>query len=133
MKGVLTDTGILYALVDPSDQYHNRAKRELKEATKFFMSLIVPYPIALESYSLVLRKLGGRVAQRWLQELQEGFAFLSPTSSDYERAMRLSRRYPDQKLSLFDCLMSELALELSIPIWTFDAHFDIIATPVWRG
>ncbi len=132
MSRLLVDTGILYALVDPSDQYHHRAKKEMKDARNFFVSFIVPYPVALESYSLILHKLGGRVAQRWLRELEAGFAFLSPTSSDYERAFLLSRRYPDQKLSLFDCLLRELAVELSMPIWTFDAHFDTLAAPVWR-
>lgn len=52
IKAVIADTTPLYALVDSSDQYHKRATQELSTIQQLNIKVIIPYPIALESYSL---------------------------------------------------------------------------------
>ena len=54
---MLVDTGVLYALVDPDDQYHARAHEELTRLADEKLEVLIAYPILLESYSLVLRRL----------------------------------------------------------------------------
>jgi predicted nucleic acid-binding protein len=59
-QGVIADTGPLYAAVDPDDQYHRRAQRELKRLVKDRHDLVIAYPTLLESYTLLLYRLAGR-------------------------------------------------------------------------
>ena len=63
MRGiVLADTGPLYAARDPDDDPHGRSQNDLGRLRTHKLKVVVPYPILLESYSLVMRKLGNREA-----------------------------------------------------------------------
>ena len=42
-------------------------------------------------------------------------------------------RYRDQDLSLFDAIAAVVSERLSLPVWTYDHHFDVIRADVWRG
>jgi predicted nucleic acid-binding protein len=132
MRAVLVDTGPLYALVDPSDQYHSRAAGELERLTAGGYVLHVAYPNLLEAYTLVLRKLGGNVALGWLAEVRDGFGLLNPNRESYWAAANKVRRYPDQAITLFDAVLAVLAEEVRLPIWTYDHHFDDMEAQVWR-
>ena len=48
-RSVLADTGPLYAALDPDDQYHEQAQRELKRLNRDRRQVVVAYPILLES------------------------------------------------------------------------------------
>lgn len=130
---VLADTGPLYALVDSDDRHHERALRQQSQLTSQALEVAVPQPIVLESYTLILRKLGSATAKLWLEELSAGAALLNPTAQDYEEARQRISRYPDQKITLFDTTLATLSLRLQIPVWTYDFHFDVMQTEVWRG
>ena len=132
MRSVLADTGPLYALVDPDDQHHERAERELSRLSAEGRILVCAFPILMECYTLVLRRLGVRVAQRWWNEISEGVGLVSPGREDYLEAGRRAGRYRDQGITLFDALSAVLAEELEAPIWTFDHHFDAMRAVVWR-
>jgi predicted nucleic acid-binding protein len=80
------DTGPLYAAVDPDDQYHGRAQRELKRLSRDRRAVVVAYPILLESYTLVLYRLGEQAALTWLTETMDGASFINPTADDYRAA-----------------------------------------------
>ncbi|HEY9867507.1 MAG TPA: hypothetical protein V6D21_25250 [Candidatus Obscuribacterales bacterium] len=58
IKAVIADTTPLYALVDSSDQYHLKARQELSQIQQFNLQVMIPYPIVLETYTLVLYRLG---------------------------------------------------------------------------
>jgi predicted nucleic acid-binding protein len=132
MSSVLVDTGPLYALVDPDDQYHVRARSELKRISEERFDLKVAWPVVLEAYSLVLRRLGVRVARTWLEQLVQGAGLLNPEREDYLGASRLLERYSDQPITLVDGTLATLAFDLGIPVWTYDHHFDVMGAPVWR-
>lgn len=131
MNAVLPDTGPLYAATVASDQYHQRAQREaarLGSGTR----VIIAYPILMETYSLLLRRLTPAVGHAWLAQMRERADLIAPTTADYATATDLVRRYPDQDLSLFDALLAVLSKRFATPVWTFDHHFDTLQVEVWR-
>ena len=132
MRRVLADTGPLYALVDPDDGLHSRAKREADLLERLRLLAVAPTPVILEGYTLVLHRLGARAAQAWCQDLLAGAALLNPTLDDYLAAAERLRRYDDQKISLTDAVVAELSARLASPVWTFDHDFDLLGVEVWR-
>jgi predicted nucleic acid-binding protein len=131
MKAVLVDTVVLYALVDPDDQYHPAARKQARQLDDDGLSAVVPYPILLETHALVLRWLGTAACQRWLAEVRESVAFVNAAARHYDAAAALSSRYRDQAISLYDLTLAVLAEELDIPVWSYDGHFDLLGVPTW--
>ena len=104
-RAVLADTGPLYAAVDPDDQYHTRAQRELGELMRNKLVVVLAYPILLEAYTLVLYRLGRQTAGTWLKEVMAGTTLLNPTLEDYRQATDKVAAYPDQSITLFDATL----------------------------
>jgi predicted nucleic acid-binding protein len=131
-RPILADTGPLYALADPSDQYHIRARQELArlEAEGYFVA--VAYPTIAESYTLVLRRLGAAFAVSWLLELQEGVMALNPEPGDYTAAVSTVAGMPDQLITIFDAVTAVLSRRLKLPVWTFDRDFDLLHVKRWN-
>jgi len=131
-RAVIADTGPLYAAVDPDDSYHQRAHRELQRLARDRYRIIVLYPTLLESYSLVLYRLGTRIASRWLEEILIGSTLANPSPEDYLDAARRIASLPDQSITMFDATTAALATRLSAQVWTYDHHFDVMRSRVWR-
>jgi predicted nucleic acid-binding protein len=131
-RAVLVDTGPLYAAVDPSDQHHQRAQTELARAGKEAYTVLVAYPLLLESYTLVRRRLGTAVAWRFLEEILATGQPLNPEPPDYRGAVARVRTFHDQPITLFDAVLAELSERLGLPVWTYDHHFDVMRVTVWR-
>lgn len=132
MRAVISDTGPLYALLNASDQYHGRDQLELAQLEKSQIAIIVPYPVFLESYSLVLYRLGFEYAQSFAKELTQGVDFINPLPSDSAAAMQKTARFPDQRITLCDAVTAVLSDRLNLPVWTYDYHFDVMQISVWR-
>jgi predicted nucleic acid-binding protein len=128
---VLADTGPLYALADPSDQYHLRAQTQLDRilATKRFLA--VAYPTLAESYTLVLRRLGTVYAHEWLQQVMDGTMLIDPGPADYVKAATLLLNFPDQSITLFDAVVATLSERLQVVVWTYDRDFDLLGIKRW--
>jgi len=129
-RRVLVDTGVLYALVDASDQHHERAQREAALLDDW--DVLLAYPILLESYSLVLQRLGRQVAGQYLAQASVSFGVINVVSEDYQAAIDVVDRYGDQVISLFDAVLAVLSERLDMALWTFDSDFDVLRIPVWR-
>lgn len=132
IQTVLADTGPLYAAVDPDDQYHHRAQEQMTNLADAGISVVILYPILSEAYSLILYRLGFPSASAWLDDVRAGSAWLNPSPQDYRDATVLVCRYPDQTITLFDATLATVASRLSLPVWTYDHHFDTMRVPVWR-
>ena len=132
-RAVLADTGPLYAAVDPGDDNFGQAREELDRLGLERLSVAVSFPVLCESYSLVLYRLGTRRAQVWLGEIRDQASLVNPSPGDYEAAADLISGYPDQRLSLFDAVTTVLSARLGLPVWTYDHHFDVMQTNVWRS
>jgi predicted nucleic acid-binding protein len=128
---VLADTGPLYAAVDPDDSYHKQARRELRRLSEQKQEVVVAYPTLLEAYTLVLFRLGGAAASRWLEEMA-GAALINPSAEDYRQAVAKVKPLQGQSITLFDGLVATLAGRLGLEVWTYDHHFDVMRVAVWR-
>jgi predicted nucleic acid-binding protein len=129
---VLADTGPLYAARDSSDTYHSRAHDELARLRAQNLKVVVPYPILLESYSLVMRKLGNREAHALLAEVTSTSILTNAMEDDYQDATVTILPYRNQDLTLFDTVLAAMSDRLEAPVWTFDHHFDVMRVSVWR-
>jgi len=132
MKAVLTDTGPLYALADPSDQFRARARAEIDSIEKRGLQVAAGYPTLCESHTLALRRLGAGYASQWLAEMLEGAVLLNPEAADYMIAAAQLDRFPDQPITLVDAVTAVMANRLGMPVWTFDRHFATIRVKLWR-
>jgi uncharacterized protein len=94
--------------------------------------VVVAWPILLECYSLVLHRLGPATAHRWLASVERGAGRVMPHAEELEQAAQQVRRLADQPITLFDAVLHEMSLRLSVPVWTFDHHFDVMGADVWR-
>jgi predicted nucleic acid-binding protein len=128
---VLADTGPLYSAVDPHDAHHQRAQHQMQQLARSRREILVSFPTLLEAYSLIMFRLGGKVALRWLTQMQDA-ALVNPTLDDYRRASAKLNNYPDQHISFFDATVATLANRLEVEVWTYDHHFDVMRVPVWR-
>jgi predicted nucleic acid-binding protein len=131
IRGVLADTGPLYAANDKDDIHHRRALRQLNELAYDKQPVLVAYPILLEAYSLLLLRLGGRSTLDWLSEMGAS-SFVNPEPEDYHRATLTVRMFSDQGISLVDATLAALATRLGLQVWTYDHHFDVMRVPIWR-
>jgi predicted nucleic acid-binding protein len=131
MRAVLADTGPLYAAVDPEDAYHKRALQELQELDNDRREIVVLYSTLLETYSLILFRLGRDVASDWLTDMANA-ALVNPTPEDYRQAAARIRALADQPITLFDAVAAVIATRLKVHVWTYDHHFDVMRVPVWR-
>jgi predicted nucleic acid-binding protein len=130
-RAVLADAGPLYAAADQSDEYHQRALRELEELTRKRREVLVAYPTLLETYSLVVLRMGTNGGHKWLTYMTNA-VLVNPTPEDYRQASARVRAFPDQRLSLFDATVAAIATRLGVEVWTYDHHFDVMRVPVWR-
>ena len=131
-KPVLADTGPLYALADPSDQYHLHAHEQLERLTKAGRFVAITYLTLAESYTLILRRLGAVYAHVWRQEAVDGSAMVNPEPADYIQASGLILAYGDQPITLFDAVTAAVGERLSLAVWTYDRHFDLMRSKCWR-
>jgi predicted nucleic acid-binding protein len=129
---VLADTGPLYALADPSDQYHERAHNELARLQAQGCFVAVAYPTLAEAYTLVLHRLGAKFAAKWLKEMLAGTATLNPEPGDYLGAAAHLASLPGRKVTLFDAVTAALGNRLAVKVWTFDRDFDLLRVARWK-
>jgi predicted nucleic acid-binding protein len=103
----------------------------LKKFAREGCEVLIAYPILLEGYSLLLKRLGKSAAGDWLAEVSNS-SFVNPTSEDYSRAFVRIRALADQSITLVDATVAALADRLRLPVWTYDHHFDVMRVSVWR-
>lgn len=129
---VLADTGPLYALADPSDQFHLRARKELAAIEERGFSVAVSYPALCESHTLILCKLGNRYAQQWLTQVLDGALLVNPEPADYSFAAEQLVRFSDHPITLVDAVTAIVSQRLHLPVWSFDRHFTTMRVKLWR-
>jgi len=130
-EAVLADTGPLYALADPSDQYHVRAQTQLDRLASAGQFVAITYLTLAEAYTLVLGRLGRIYAQQWLQQVMDGAMLINPEPADYVRAFGLILAFRDQSVTVFDAVAAAVSERLSLTVWAYDRHFDLLGAKRW--
>jgi predicted nucleic acid-binding protein len=131
-RAILADTGPLYAAVDQDDAFHERAQRELRRVAREKLDVLISYSTLLETYSLLLRRLGSKAGTTWLADVLSGASFINPNPEDYLDAATRVVAFPDQDITLCDATLAVLAERLRVEVWTYGHHFDVMRTKVWR-
>jgi predicted nucleic acid-binding protein len=107
---VLVDTGVLYALADADDGWHERSRRWLEDLREL---VLAPVTVLPEVAYLLQTRLGSAVERRFVRSLATGELDVEPLeSTDIQRAFELTRRYPD--LGFVDLSMVAMAERLKV-------------------
>lgn len=123
---ILFDAGPLYASVDSSDEYHDRAESLLR---RYRGIAIVPVLVIPEVTYLLQARIGGLAEERFLQDLTRGDLVVDQVESfDWYRIAELVERYRDFPLGTVDASIIAAAERLNITtIATFDRrHFTVV-------
>ncbi len=132
MGTALVDAGPLYALSDPSDQYHQHAREQMRRLVAQGYFVAVTYPAIAETHTLLLRRLGSTYAHEWLQDLFDRVIPVNPEPGDYQEAVLRVLKYPDQPITLCDAVVAVLSEKMNQPVWTYDYHFDVMRAVRWN-
>jgi predicted nucleic acid-binding protein len=120
---VLADTSANYALLDRSDTNHTRAVALARLMQRRRLTPLLTNFIVGETHGLLLSRLGGGLARRWL------FGNVWPiervTADDEARARDILRRYEDRTFSYVDATSFSVMERLGIDqAFAFDRHFE---------
>jgi predicted nucleic acid-binding protein len=130
IHAVLADTGPLYAAVDQGDERHEQAQQQVRQLVQDGRSVLIPYPILLEAYTLVSARLGTKAALAWLADVVAA-SLINPIPEDYNQAGKIVRRWADQRISLVDATVAALAIRHGLEVWTYDRDFEVMKVRVW--
>ena len=107
---LLVDTGILYALADLDDAWHERASRLIRGAHEI---LLVPVTVLPEVAYLLHTRLGPAAEQSFLESLVEGEVTVEAVGdADLRRALAVLRQHPD--IGLVDATVLAVAERLRL-------------------
>jgi predicted nucleic acid-binding protein len=121
---LLLDTGVLYALADADDAWHDRCRRLIERRRE---ALLAPASVLPEVAYLLRERLGNRAERAFTASLAEGaLAVEDLKRSDYERALGVLDDYPD--IGFVDASVVAVAerLKLSAIATTDRRHFGAI-------
>lgn len=121
---VLVDTGILYALADADDRWHERAASWLDDTREL---LIVPASVLPEVAYLLHTRLGSAPELAFIKSIAAGELELEGLRpQDLQRACDVMRAYPD--LGFVDASLVAVAERLKVrTLATTDRrHFSVV-------
>ena len=126
MATVLVDTGILYAMADLDDTWHEPVKKFLKNVTD---ALIVPVTVLPEICYLLNAHLGQESERKLITSITQGeFRIEGLTIEDFRRSLQLLESYSNVNIGFVDTSIVAISERLKISrIFTTDRkHFSIV-------
>lgn len=131
-KAVLLDSSAIYALTDSRDQYHQSAKDLLNNIQKSNLPIFVTNAVIIESYRLILHKLGKANAQKFLQtvvnDVKSGVLKVERMSeADEEGGKKIIFDNQGHSLTLTDTINFSVMLRMGIyKMFGFDSDCCIV-------
>ena len=125
---ILADTGYVYALYNPEDPHHQRAKAFAKVNTE---PVLLPAVLLPELGFLFRRDLGYAGIVEFLERFKDIDASIEPMLyADLTRIYEIARQYASSRLDIVDCCIFAMAERLNIiRIATFDRRDFSIYKP----
>ncbi len=126
MAAILIDTGILYAMADMDDAWHEPAKVFLQNTTD---TLLVPVTVLPEICYLLNTHLGQESERNLIASIIQGEIRIEGlTHEDFLRSLQLLETYSDMNIGFVDASVISIGERLKIRrILTTDRkHFSII-------
>jgi hypothetical protein len=126
MAATLVDTGILYAMADIDDAWHEPVKTFLQNTTD---ALVVPITVLPEICYLLNTHLSQESEKKLIASITQGELRIEGlTNEDFRRSVQLLETYSDVNIGFVDASMVAIAERLKISrILTTDRnHFPII-------
>ena len=126
MAAILIDTGILYAMADIDDAWHESIKTFLQNMTD---ALLVPLTVLPEICYLLNTHLGQESERKLIASIIQGeLKIEGMTHEDFRRSYQLIESYSDINIGFVDASLVAIAERLKIHrILTTDRrHFSII-------
>ncbi|WP_406678069.1 type II toxin-antitoxin system VapC family toxin [Moorella sp. ACPs] len=118
----MVDTSAVYALIDRSDDLHEKAKNLFKKLSEKDVDLILTNFILAETHALILSRIGHELAREWLKNLV--WKIERVKEEDEKRAREIIIAYKDKSFSYTDAttfaVMERLKLNVAL---AFDNHF----------
>jgi predicted nucleic acid-binding protein len=128
---VLVDTGVLYALADEDDAWHERTRDWIDDVNEL---LIVPVTVLPEVAYLLHSRLGAAAELALVQSAASGELEIEPLrQQDLTRAAAVMRRYP--VIGFVDATIVAMAerLKLETIATTDRRHFAMVESKHTRG
>lgn len=121
-RAVLWDSSAILALLDANDADHSRAAVIARELASERRPCFVTNYVEVETYALLLRKLGRAIALKWL--LTGGLPIVRVSPAEEESARALLARFSDKDWSLCDAISFALMEARGVrAAFSFDRHF----------
>ena len=109
---LLVDTGVLYALADADDAWHERSKAYLLKNRDL---LLAPVTVLPEVAYLLRLRLGARAEAAFARSLADGeLSVQDVTADDFKRCVTLLSTYPD--IGLVDASVVAIAERLRVTV-----------------
>lgn len=133
MKGVLLDTGPVYGLLDPRDQYHAEAQDIFKHFRAEAVPVHLAYPALLETHRLMLSRGDPERAHGRILAMRGRVPVSYPIAADGDAATTTLERFNDQRITLTDATIAAMAVRLGLQVVTFDTrHFGLMGAEVYE-
>jgi hypothetical protein len=123
---VVADTGALYALVDASDQWHERVTEWWKHNRK---PILVPVTVLPEVAYLLHNRISPDAELAFVRSVADGeLVTESVEPEDWDRAVSLMERYADLLLGFVDASVVAVAerVEAREILTTDRQHFSVV-------
>ncbi len=122
MRGTLTDSGPLYALIAHNDAYHSRAVQQVAAVA---LPLVTTWPCLTEAMHFLGKALGWRGRKALLSMAEQGdLIVLDSEHHPLSATAALMEEYADTPMDLADASLVASARKLGASdVFTFDEHF----------
>lgn len=123
-NSLLTDTGPLATLVNPTDQYHIQTKAVM-EGLPQGVVLLTTYPCLVETFYLLSHRRNRHQQNEIIERCRSGQIELHhPDRAEFQNILNLMQRYQDNPMSIADASLVAAAEILGLnTVFTYDSDF----------